>query len=303
MRNVIMVLVMGGVFFCPVNVKAEDLTAKIGDITGSASVVKAGQQGSVPAKKGMVLGKGDVVKTGKESFVTVNFLPDSYIELASESELRVTKHGLDPKTSVLNSRIDVLSGHISKANIGDLSKGSTFDIVLSDYLPMSVEGYSEPGQEPSATVTSFYSGLPEGGDMDKFRAVLSNVRGLVEVIRLGTVKAIQAANGMELHIGDIVKTGKNGYAMISFTPDTFVKVADNSEEKIVKNGIEDGNKLKLRLDVLAGHLTEASVNGLPPKSDFEIVLVDYIPMQAEGYTAPEITPVPTPVNFNPASDS
>lgn len=282
---------------------AEELTAKLSDISGDVKIIKAGQQEEIPAETGMELNPGDIVKTGAESFVTVTFLPNTYIELASESELRVTKFELNPQTSKLTGQIDVLSGHISRAIMNGLPRDAAFDIVLSDYVPLEVEGYSEPGQLPDITAAAC---KPKEGQTaeEALSAVISNVSGIVEVFRVGSVKAIQAANGMELNVGDRLKTGKGSFATISFLPETFIKITDNSDIRIIRNGVDQNCVVNTRVDVLSGHLSEVTTKGLPPESKFEIVLVDYIPLHAEGYHPPETVPVTvTPVNFNRGSDS
>ncbi len=289
-----------GLMFSQAN--AEELTAKISKITGEAKVIRAGQQEEIAAEAGMELAPGDIVKTGAESFVTVTFLPNTYIELASESKLRVTKYELNPQTSKIIGQIDVLSGHISKAIMDGLPQDAAFNIVLSDYVPLNVEGYSEPGQLPDVTAAAYVPGeIKEGEAMP---AVISNISGIVEVFRVGSVKAIQASNGMELNVGDMLKTGKDSFAAISFLPETFIKVTDNSEVKIIRNGVNQNGTLNTRVDVLSGHASEIVTKDLPPESRFEVVLVDYIPLHAEGYTPTEtIAPVFTPINFVPASAS
>jgi len=277
---------------------AEGLTAKISKITGEAKVIRAGQQEEIAAKEGMELNPGDIVKTGKESFVTTTFLPDTYIELASESQLRITKFELNPETSNLTGRIDILSGHISKTAMNDLPAGSVFDVVLSDYVPPAAEGYSAPGQLPGISAPLCDTSAGEAAS----EAVISNVSGIVEIFRVGSVKSTQASNGMKLNVGDMLKTGKDSFSSISFLPGTYVKMGDNSEAKIIRNGVDQNCMLDTRVDVLSGHCSEISSGNLPPGSKFEVVLVDYIPLQAEGYT-PETTPVLTPVNFQSASDS
>lgn len=279
---------------------AQELTGKISKITGDAKVIKAGQENEIAGKVGMELSRGDIVKTGKESFATVTFLPNTYIELASESKLRITQYELGPQTSHLTGRIDILSGHISKAVMDDLPKDAAFNIVLSQYVPLTVEGYSKPGQLPDITAPACN---PNKGQMAN-EAVISNVSGIVEVYRVGDTKGIQGSNGMKLNVGDTVKTGKNSFASVSFLPETFIKITDNSEAKIIRNGVDANCGLNTRVDVLSGHVSEVATGDLPPNSQFEVILVDNMPLKAEGYSAPETVPaVATPVNFTPASDS
>jgi hypothetical protein len=308
MRKVISALSFAlTVFFCGsfiLQANAEELTAKISKISGEAKVIRE----DILAEAGMELSAGDIVKTGGESFATVTFLPNTYIELASESKLRVTKYELDPGTSKLTGQVDILSGHISKAIMGDLPKDAAFNIVLSDYVPPVGEGYSEPGQLPNGTAAAYFAGGEKKGkgNNEALPAVLSNIAGIVEVIRVGTVKAVQASNGMELNVGDILKTGKGSFATVSFLPNTFVKVTDNSEIKIIRNGINpvNNNTRNTRVDVLSGHASEIVTRDLPLESLFEVVLVDQIPLHAEGYYPPETAaPVINLVNFMPASES
>ncbi len=101
-------LVFTVVSFC-VRANAEELTATLGGIVGEVEVVKAGEEKPIPARDGMTLNVGDTIKTGGGSFVIVTFLPDTFIEVASDSALKITRHELSDTTSALNTKVDILS--------------------------------------------------------------------------------------------------------------------------------------------------------------------------------------------------
>jgi len=275
---------------------AEELTAALGNIIGEVEVKRTGTGEFIPAEDGMKVSAGDMVKTGAESYVTATFLPETYIEIASDSQLEILFHEIDGNTSLLNTKVELLYGHISKAVMRNLPPEALFVITLNEYHLPEVEAYHTA--EEVEDISSFMP--PEGvwEEEEGLPAVLSNEHGVVEIIRVGEVQSIIARNGMKLNVGDLLQTGKDSYVTLSILPDTYVDVAANSEVKIIRNRIEgpDGRR-NTRLDVLSGHVSNSVARDLPENSLFEIVLVDYIPLEAEPYEPPaEIRPslIPPP---------
>ncbi|MEA3305945.1 MAG: hypothetical protein U9R52_03935 [Candidatus Omnitrophota bacterium] len=291
MKNkvVFMVLVFMLASFCS-KANAAELTATLGNIVGTAEVIKVGETEPVPAKNGMVVSAGDTIKTGSESFITITFLSGTFIELASNSRLKIMKHELDEETFALNTRADLLSGHLSKAIMNSLPPDAVFQITLAEFLPLEAEAYHLPGEiipGDSATPAGWETIEAKKGELT---AVVSNVHGTVELVKVGEVQAVQVRDAMLLNVGDILHTGRDSHATVTFcsVPNTFIETAGNSEVKIVRHEInKETSNLDARVDVLSGHLSRAIVRDLPPDANFEVVLVDYIPLVAEPYEAPE----------------
>ena len=141
-RLIVMVLLFTLVSFC-LKANAAELTVTLGNIVGTAEVIRAGETEPIPAEDGMIVNVGDTIKTGGESFVTATFLSGTFIEVASDSELRIVQHELDDETFVLNTRADLLSGHLSKAVMNSLPPDAAFQIVLAEFKARPYSGFSQ----------------------------------------------------------------------------------------------------------------------------------------------------------------
>ena len=136
---------------------------------------------------------------------------------------------------------------------------------------------------------------------------LSGIVGMVEVLKgaaspaaLGSPMATLAEDGTRVNIGDIIKTGKGSYATISFLPWIIIEVSENSEIRIVRHEL---GSLNTRVDVLTGNISKAIIQNLPPNSLFQIILLDYLALEAEPFPE-EGGPIGTTVNpfSEPGSD-
>lgn len=290
MKNKLLLIVLGFtlISFC-LNAHAEELTATLSGIVGEVKVLRAGETTAIPAENGMIVNVGDTIETGGESFVAVTFIPKTFIEIASDSQLRIAKHELDDATSILRTKVDLLSGHLSKAILNNLPPDALFEIVLAEFLPVEAEAYQTPEELLGASATTWPSRDLEA-ELKASQATISNVTGTVEILRVGEVQTILGENGMVLNVGDTLMTGRDSYATLTFLPRTFIEASGNSEVKIIRHGPdEETGTLSTRVDVLSGHLSKAIVKDLPPDANFEVVLVDYIPLEAEPAPPETIT--------------
>ena len=79
-------------------------------------------------------------------------------------------------------------------------------------------------------------------------------------------------------------------------PTSFLEVSGNSEVEIIRHQLDEDSNFNTRVDVLSGHLSKAVVRDLPPDSLFEIVLVDFIPLEAEPFRGESVDPYDDPAS-------
>ncbi len=116
----------------------------------------------------------------------------------------------------------------------------------------------------SFAVTSIYPALSSRLDAAQVAAVVTAVKGTVQVQPAATNKLQPAKVGDFLCEGDIVKTLKRAQAAVTFTNGSIVKLNENTEFSIdTSNNIEDiGSKIKMKMGKLWSKVR--------PKTKFEI---------------------------------
>jgi prepilin-type processing-associated H-X9-DG protein len=68
-----------------------------------------------------------------------------------------------------------------------------------------------------------------GGGGEAIPCKISSVAGDVQVLRNGSTESVKATNGMELKVGDTIKTGSNGSANLTFFDGSVMEIKANSE--------------------------------------------------------------------------
>ncbi|RLD17620.1 MAG: hypothetical protein DRI36_03350 [Caldiserica bacterium] len=78
-------------------------------------------------------------------------------------------------------------------------------------------------------------------------AIITDIKGVVEVLRVNTTYWQRIEKDDFLYIGDIVRTGKDGSAEIVFSDGNIVELTPFSKLKIEKIDVEKGEKLELEI--------------------------------------------------------
>lgn len=193
-----LLLTFAAVMFCCglfANANAGELTAEIRDIVGTVEVIRAGETASIPAADGMKLNAGDTIKTGSASSVRIIFLPNSFVQLVADAEMKIEKHQLDDKTNSLGTRANLLSGRL-RAILKDLPPDSLFEIKTPTavagargttyYVNSKGEIYVEDG---SVTITNLVTGEEFVVYAGQYTAVRED--GTVEAPRVPSTEEIE----------------------------------------------------------------------------------------------------------------
>ena len=99
---------------------------------------------------------------------------------------------------------------------------------------------------------------------------LSSVTGDVQVLRQSAVAWIAAASGMKIWTGDSLKTGSDGYALITFFDGSVMEVEAESEISVEELSAASGGSTTVRISQVLGNTINRVENLVDSSSTYEV---------------------------------
>jgi hypothetical protein len=123
----------------------------------------------------------------------------------------------------------------------------------------------EPTPTPTATPTATTPAEPTGET-----GTLSSLTGDVTVMRQGTSAWIAAASGMKIGTGDSLKTGSDGYVLITFFDGSVMEVEADSEISVEELSVASGGSTTVRISQVLGNTVNRVENLIDSSSTYEV---------------------------------
>jgi len=118
---------------------------------------------------------------------------------------------------------------------------------------------------PTATPTTTTPAEPTGQT-----GSLSSVTGDVTVMRQGMSAWITATSGMKIWTGDSLKTGSNGYVLITFFDGSVMEVESDSEISVEELSKASGGSTTVRISQVLGNTLNRVENLIDSSSTYEV---------------------------------
>ena len=119
-------------------------------------------------------------------------------------------------------------------------------------------------------VASTVVGCGHGSSTPSTLTTLSAVEGDVSVMEAGTDDWVEAQVGMSLEDGDIIKTGDDSSAEITFFDGSTVELQPGTEVEIATLAITDTGSTTITLEQTIGATISRVVNIIDPASRYEV---------------------------------
>jgi len=124
----------------------------------------------------------------------------------------------------------------------------------------------EPTPTPTATPTATTPAEPTGET-----GTLSSLTGDVQVLRQGTSAWIAATSGMEIGTGDSLKTGSDGYVLITFFDGSVMEVEADTEISVEELSVASGTgSTTVRINQVIGNTLNRVENLIDSSSTYEV---------------------------------
>ena len=123
----------------------------------------------------------------------------------------------------------------------------------------------EPTPTPTAIPTATTPAEPTGET-----GTLSSLSGDVQVLRHGVAAWIAAASGMKLGTGDGLKTGGDGYVLITFFDGSVMEVKADSEISVEELSKASGGSTIVRISQVLGNTVNRVENLVDSSSTYEV---------------------------------
>ena len=120
-------------------------------------------------------------------------------------------------------------------------------------------------QEPTPTPTATAPAEPTGET-----GTLSDLEGDVQVQRQGTKTWIAATSGMEIWGGDSLKTGGDGYALITFFDGSVMEVEADTKILVEELSKASGGATTVRISQVLGNTVNRVENLIDSSSTYEV---------------------------------
>ena len=122
---------------------------------------------------------------------------------------------------------------------------------------------------PTATSTATATATVPAGPTGE-TGTLSGVEGDVQVLRSGASAWIAATSGMRIGTGDGLKTGSNGYVLITFFDGSVMEVEANSEISVEELSKTSGGSTTVRINQVLGNTINHVENLVDSSSNYEV---------------------------------
>ena len=99
---------------------------------------------------------------------------------------------------------------------------------------------------------------------------LATVTGDVQVLRHGAAAWIAATSGMKLGTGDSLKTGSDGYVLITFFDGSVMEVEADSEISVQELSVASGGSTTVRISQVLGNTINRVENLVDSSSTYEV---------------------------------
>jgi hypothetical protein len=123
----------------------------------------------------------------------------------------------------------------------------------------------EPTPTPTAIPTATTPAEPTGET-----GTLSDLEGGVQVQRQGVGAWITAANGMKIGTGDSLKTGSDGYVLVTFFDGSVMEVEADSEISVEELSKASGGATTVRISQVIGNTINRVQNLIDSSSTYEV---------------------------------
>jgi hypothetical protein len=123
----------------------------------------------------------------------------------------------------------------------------------------------EPTPTPTAIPTATTPAEPTGET-----GSLSSLTGDVQVLRQSAVAWIMAASGMKIWTGDSLKTGSDGYVLITFFDGSVMEVEADSEISVEELNVASGGSTTVRINQVIGNTVNRVENLIDSSSTYEV---------------------------------
>ena len=208
---------------------ADEVVAHAGGISGIVSIQHGDGSVTVLAQ-GSALKTGDIVKTEKESYARLSFTDGSEIALRPDSQIRIQNYSFEDAKPAADTLLlqffkggfRALTGLIGKRGNKDAYKVAaptmTIGIRGTDYIARLCDDSCRAEQAKSAAAR------PAALEIAARIAAFEGEGSIVA--NTGQSRSIEAA--APLYVGDLVRTGPSGYAVLVFSDRTRVTVQKDS---------------------------------------------------------------------------
>jgi len=116
---------------------------------------------------------------------------------------------------------------------------------------------------PSPIPTSTATAVPTGE-----AGTLSDLEGDVQVLRSGASVWIAAASGMKIGVGDSLKTGADGYVLITFFDGSVMEVEADTQISVDELAVSSGGSTTVRINQVVGNTLNRVENLIDSSSTY-----------------------------------
>ena len=138
-------------------------------------------------------------------------------------------------------------------------------LVIAVIIPAIGCGKGGGGAAPTPMPTATVPAAPTGET-----GTLSDLAGDVQVQRQGTKTWIAATSGMEIWGGDSLKTGDDGYVLITFFDGSVMEVEADTEISVEELSEASGGSTTVRINQVIGNTLNRVENLIDSSSTYEV---------------------------------
>jgi hypothetical protein len=138
-------------------------------------------------------------------------------------------------------------------------------IVIAAAIGCGKKEAQKPTPTPTATPTATASAEPTGET-----GTLSNLEGDIQVLRSGASNWIAATSGMRVGTGDGLKTGEDGYVLITFFDGSVMEVEAGSEISVEELSKTSGGSTTVHINQIIGNTINRVENLVDSSSNYEV---------------------------------
>lgn len=140
-------------------------------------------------------------------------------------------------------------------------------VILIIAAMMPLVGCGKGGnQAPPPTITPTVTPVEQTGET----GTLSSLTGDVTVMRQGTKIWIAATSGMEIWGGDSLKTGGDGYVLITFFDGSVMEIELDAEISVEELSVASGGSTTVRINQVIGNTLNRVENLVDSSSIYEV---------------------------------